>query len=267
MKYCLSNRQSKEYLQKCNEIKILYIDRNDIYDLIEEYPDKTLILQLPAKDYVIDYEELRKFNILTKYKLICSAPELSMMQECKNRDIAFYYSYPVDTYSDLNFLTNLGVSQVILEAPLFFDLEKIAQAGVKVRAVANRTTSSNFPLGQVCGTWIRPEDVEAYDPYVVTIEFDSNNLENEKTLFRIYAEDKTWNGYLYQLIARRYSAEDLVFNNARCNKIAPTLVEKRINCGQRCAQPEGKCKACEYVLTFANPTIIETLNKKDFKED
>ena len=37
MKYSVSSRQQPEYLQKCDEIKVMWNDRNIIFDLIEKY--------------------------------------------------------------------------------------------------------------------------------------------------------------------------------------------------------------------------------------
>ena len=44
MKYCLNSRQNKEYLDKADEIKVEYRDRDFIFELCEKYPEKTIIL-------------------------------------------------------------------------------------------------------------------------------------------------------------------------------------------------------------------------------
>ena len=44
MKYSVSSRQQPEYLQKCDEIKVMWNDRNIIFDLTEKYPGKTINL-------------------------------------------------------------------------------------------------------------------------------------------------------------------------------------------------------------------------------
>lgn len=51
MKFCLSARQSKQYLEKADEIKVDFRDRNIIPDLATDYPDKTIILvQYPGDE-------------------------------------------------------------------------------------------------------------------------------------------------------------------------------------------------------------------------
>ena len=44
MKYCLSSNQTKEYLDKADEIMVKYKDREIIFDLIEKYPNKCIII-------------------------------------------------------------------------------------------------------------------------------------------------------------------------------------------------------------------------------
>ena len=45
MKFCLSNRQNKEYLMKADQIKVQFRDRKSIPDLIMDYPGKEIILE------------------------------------------------------------------------------------------------------------------------------------------------------------------------------------------------------------------------------
>ena len=46
MKYCLSARQPNNVLKKADEIKIELRDFKAIPDYIDNYPDKTLILEM-----------------------------------------------------------------------------------------------------------------------------------------------------------------------------------------------------------------------------
>jgi hypothetical protein len=47
MKYCLRSNQRFNYLQKADEIKVSYDDKASIFKLIERYPGKTIILEIP----------------------------------------------------------------------------------------------------------------------------------------------------------------------------------------------------------------------------
>ena len=44
MKFCLSARQNDAYLEKADEIKVDFRDRNVIPELADKYPGKTIIL-------------------------------------------------------------------------------------------------------------------------------------------------------------------------------------------------------------------------------
>ena len=47
MKVCLNSRCEKKYLQQADEIKVEYRDRKALLDIVDDYPDKTIILQVP----------------------------------------------------------------------------------------------------------------------------------------------------------------------------------------------------------------------------
>jgi hypothetical protein len=81
----------------------------------------------------------------------------------------------------------MGVSQVLIGGPLYFDLAPVAKKGVPIRVVANMCFDSYIPREEgICGTYIRPDDVDEYDKYVTTIEFFAEKLEKEATLLEIY---------------------------------------------------------------------------------
>ena len=46
MKYCLSSRNEKKYLELASEIKVQYRDKNIIPDLLEDYPEANIILEI-----------------------------------------------------------------------------------------------------------------------------------------------------------------------------------------------------------------------------
>ena len=71
MKWCLSSRQTNEYLSKADEIKVQYRDRNVIYDLREKYKKATIILQMPFdKETVVNWNEISTFNVYTEHNFI-----------------------------------------------------------------------------------------------------------------------------------------------------------------------------------------------------
>ena len=86
MKFCLSARQSKQYLEKADEIKVDFRDRNIIPDLAIDYPDKTIILvQYPGDE--LNGDDLSTWKILTKDHLIVCLSNLAYIKDMKRLEI------------------------------------------------------------------------------------------------------------------------------------------------------------------------------------
>lgn len=61
MKYCVSGRQPRSTLVKADEIKMRYADIARVIDNLKDYPDKTIILEIP-KDKEIDWDKIETLN-------------------------------------------------------------------------------------------------------------------------------------------------------------------------------------------------------------
>lgn len=256
MKYCLNNNQSYEYLQKADEIKILYQYRNKIIDYIEKYPNKTIILDKKNNWEIIDWEEIKRYNIMTQHNFIMALYDPSDITNCKKHGIKFYLNYPITTFYELQSLKDLGVEYALIDSPLVQDIVNAAAIGVPLRVVPNVAYYAFIPRDEgVCGSWIRPEDLYLYESYIAAIEFEDCDIKKEQALFRIYAEQKTWSGDLGMIITN--------LNYPGINRMIPTeLTEKRMTCGQRC-QSGGHCRLCYRYLELANPELIQGLKRNN----
>ena len=87
--------------------------------------------------------------------------DLSLSPECIAYSIPFYWNQKIKTYSEIRALKELGVSEFLLDAPLYFDLESVYKFEIPIRLVANLAyDSSIIPTGEGRkGTYIRPEDI------------------------------------------------------------------------------------------------------------
>ena len=251
MKYSLSSRQQSDYLLKCDEIKVLWHDRNIILDLVSKYPGKTINL---CKYYIhnnddVDWREIDTYQKLARGNFVFGLSYIDEMNEAKAHDIKFYYLEPARSFREVQGLKAMGVSYIIIDAPLFFQMNKMKSIGVPLRTTANLSVRELLPYEDgVPGPWIRPEDAEMYNDYIDILEFGRVDLDQERALFRIYAEQKKWPGDLGLII------QDL--NHLGVNRMIPSsLTEQRMNCGQRC-QENGHCHACWRVLDLANPDLI-----------
>lgn len=245
MKFCLRNRQESIYLMKADEIKVDFRDRRSIPDLIEKYPEATIILMCyPGEE--IDWEDCKKWNILSRDKFIMCVSTMDDCLLCKDKGFKFYYGYPIKTFYELRALQGLGVCYVRLAEPIFFQMDEVKKFNIPVRLVPNVCyVDGLIRENGVCGTWVRPEDLDAYADYASVVEFEDCDNDKEQALYRIYAEQKRWPGDMSMLFTN--------FNYPGVNRmILPDVVQRRLNCGQRC-QANGACKVCYRACDLAIP--------------
>ena len=223
-----------------------YRDRARMIDYIkdDELKDKTFILELPKDIEDVQWELIEAYASESDFHLCLY--DLRMVAACKMRNINFYWAYPITSFYELNGILALGPSYVFLNAPLSFDLEKVRKlTDVPVRLCANLAYDAYIPRANgIYGTWIRPEDIKVYEPYVATVEFITEELKKEATLLHVYKDNGYWPGNL-----------NLLFTNFNVNvdnrAIPKELGKARTTCGQRC-QSGGRCHFCETGINFSN---------------
>lgn len=182
--------------------------------------------------------------------------DIELIKKCISLNIKFYNAVAVNNWYDLNGLIELNPSYLFIAGTLYFDLEKIKnKANIPIRLVANNANDTPIPRKNgVCGTWIRPEDVDTYGEYVDVIEFMEPLLSKEETLLHIYKEKKEWPGNL-NLLLTNFGVH--VDNRA----IPEDLGKLRMNCGHRCMR-SGTCKLCINALLFADAVRNEHYKRK-----
>lgn len=257
MKFSLHNKQISTYLKKADEIVIAYKDRRAILDYAKKYPQAALVLEVPPATQW-EMAELKEYSILSRNRLTLCLPEMTdpRIQELKDNNIPFFWGYTVGTGAELVALKNLGVSQVRIGAPLFFQTKVLKEFDVKYRVAANIAHEGYIPgMSGINGSWIRPEDIELYEDIIDTIEFADCDNAKEQALYRIYAEQKAWPGKVNMLISN-------IENDKAYNRMLPReFTEHRLNCGQRCASG-GACQLCYRYFTLADKELIENYAKE-----
>ena len=251
MKYCLSGRQPKNVLAKADEIKIEQRDYQALIDYIENYPDKTLILELNAE--LPEKFDWHKIEIYANKHgdFYCAVANKFQMAECSLRNIKFYYRYQINTFHELEGVKNMGAAYALIGVPLIFDLPNVARYGIPLRAIPNLAYEPYLRHKDgICGGWIRPEDVEAYGEYIDVMEFYAPKmLEKEATLYHIYAENKSWPGNLDLLI----EFLDAELNN-NCIYDEENFAKRRMTCRHSCMS-SGTCHYCSTQFLFGRTTI------------
>ena len=176
--------------------------------------------------------------------------QLSYVAELKEHGIPWYWGYPISSYYQLRAVKDMGACYARLDAPLFFDLPRVKEVGVPIRIVPNVAYIDGLDrIDGVCGTWVRPEDMDAYAEYVDAVEFEDCDQKKEAAMYRIYAEDKNWPTDLGLLITN--------LNHTGTNRmIRSDASQSRISCGQRC-QENNSCRLCYRMLDIANPDMVK----------
>lgn len=260
MKVCLNARIGHEYLKKADQILFDWRDREAIPDYIDRYPDTDIVLT-NNNDDEISWEEIKTLHYLSKGNFYFGFNRISLAAIARDFQIKFFFTYPITSYDELRTVKDLGVCQVRLGAPLFFELDNIKMyfPDLNVFAVPNIAYDDVYPRNDgVAGTWIRPEDMDKYAPYLYSVVFyDTEPRSREKALYRIYFEQKQWPGDLQDIITN--------LNYFGTNRmILPEVGERRMNCGQACKKTDS-CHICYRALQLANPDLIAEY--RDAKKD
>lgn len=238
MKYSLSNRLPRIYLRQADEIKV---DGNDIakmFEYIDEFPDKEFVLCISRQNEFPDIEKLKAFNKLLNGKFTCELENLHLAYILKENNIKFYWKYAATSFYELKSLKDLGVSQVLINAPLFFSLDKVKSFGLPIRIIPHMCYEDYIPKQNgLTGTWVRPEDEPIYDEYITTYEFKESSLTKTETLFDIYRNKKKW-----------VSNSIFLFKNLNLdiylNAMPDEVITQRLNCGQKCMENSNICNMC-----------------------
>lgn len=247
MWYCVSNKQPYSVLKKADEIKVEYNDRNQIMDFIEKVSDKSIVLDFPGyaqpewNTWKMYSEMFNEFHI--------ALHDLNRWKEFSDANVKWYWPYPITSFYELRNIVSLNPSYIMIGPPLSFSLEVVKNItnNIPIRMIPNNARPEYLPAAvaflDIQGQWVRPEDVAAYEKYVKTFEFDADSLDKEETLLHIYSINKSWPGNLNLLISNlNYNID---------NRLIPEeLVEKRLNCGQKC-MANSSCHLCQNSFLFA----------------
>ena len=182
-----------------------------------------------------------------KFAVMLSKKQEYILPDLSELNIDYFFNVKIDTLDKLRYFMNLGVSDVYICNELGFVLAEIGvychKNNVKVRVypnIAQSSYKSTVPTDDLYKFFIRPEDIDRYEPYVDVIEFYTDRIcmDKQSVLFEIYKQ-KSWTGGIKDIILNF----SLDINNAY---FVPLFTESRLNCRKRCVY--GKCHICDRVL-------------------
>jgi len=232
-----------------------YRDRKRIIDFLDMYPQADIIVDIPIEVEDIDWDFFENMSRIAagknQTKLIVALGKLGQSnREASQRGILWYYRYPINSFYEAERLKVLGSHSILIDSPLSHSMEDLKYLGFhEVRIVPNIAYYAHIPhVNGVIGSYIRPEDIDAYGGYINVIEFEGCDKKKEQALYRIYAEQKAWPGDLKTIITN--------LDYPGVNRMIPeNFALKRMNCGQTCITG-AHCKLCYRYLDLANPDLL-----------
>ena len=248
MKYAIKYYQECRALPNADEIIIKYYERSiKLLDFIQTLSENQRLIiditQLKNKEENLEIfkpisEKYSNFTIMT-----------SLLEEDYkiwfDNKINFFFKEGAETFEQVQGMIRAGVSDIYIINELGFKIADIApichRNNIKIRVFPNiAQAGTNFPIENLKKFFIRPEDVELYEPYIDIFEF-YGPLNRQPILREIY-EDRHWPDDLSILILGFDSSLD-------SRTIAPQFGEYRLNCGKKCIL--DKCNLCTKIATFA----------------
>lgn len=247
MKYCFLYNQKTEHSKYINEVDewtIIYNSKDTtLLEFLEAHKDKRINLHFTEE---VDLDFLN--DLAKKFPNLYFELSMEYLSEILENKPEFHYFFDVlvNNWDTFIGLLHGGVTDIYIVENMGFELDKIAamahKEGISIRAFPNVAQSSWNSLNGLKKFFIRPEDVEVYEPYVDTFEFFGES-EKMDIYYKIYNKDKKWFGKLDEII--------LDFNSDIDNKyVIPRFAEKRISCEKKCLKG-GKCNRCNRILELS----------------
>lgn len=267
MKYCANYYKDFRYLDKVDEIIIKYQNQTQkqLIDFLETVrAEVRVIVKLEDNSLNIDkaaeiFADVKVIH--SNFAVILSGPDATFTDRLKEKEIPFFYSTFVDKWDVLMSFLSVGVSDVYIVNELGFDLKDVSKVckehNAQIRVFPNvaQLSSRVGKMNKLKSFFIRPDDIEHYEPYVDVCEF-FGPLDRQSVLYEIYT-DRKWLGDLEQLII----GLNMSIQN---NTLVPAFGEERISCRKDCYK--GKCIICDKCLSVANSlkeanVVIKRVNK------
>ena len=252
MKYMESCRQTLVQLSRADEIKMNYKDIDRIRDFITDTWTCTvdIIIYITKEEQeTVDWAMLKSYHEILSMTI--AIEDTFFAPIVQQNGFKWFWSYPVSTFWELRGLLDLGVSQVLVDAPIFFEMPTVyewCKGKAEIRCIANQCYNKYMPRKDgVCGVYIRPEDIPYYEPFVSHIEFITETLTQERAYIRIYKDQGLWPGNLNILLPNfGIDVDNRGFD--------ATFGKRRLTCRQRC-QSTGRCRYCYIQVDLINAIV------------
>lgn len=250
-------------IDKAQQVKIDFRPQDDtLEEFIRRNQEKTIYIQAeaPLDNYQI-FQNLKKygnwvlqFPVKYIFKTENGVDKIDEVKFNAIKDCCDKYMFTdlVGQWEVLQFVLSLKPCEVYVTNILCFSINKLikvcSDAEVGIRLYANWAQAAWDGIPAIKKFFIRPEDVDLYDEYNISIEFKGDG-KIQDIVYDVY-ERGYWYGDLSEIILGLTD----VLDDRRVPRDFGVL---RLNCGKRCVQGDS-CNVCHALQKFA-----QTLEKTD----
>lgn len=277
MKYCVEYRKDFPYLQEINELNI-HFRRKDatLLDFLLLYQEKTInIIVDDEKDFIenndfeifdkilIEHPELHNFRFLLHSYTNLAVQDFLQAMDVRKIQYKYFFNDFVRDWDTLKGYVDLDPCAIYIVENLCFEIKRVANLlhsrGIEVRCFPNVGQTSWKYAPDLKKFFIRPEDIQWYEPYVDVCEL-FGKIEEVPIYYKIYAIDKQWFGQLNEIII---SFND---NDLDSRFLLPHFGIRRLNCGKVCSKGRG-CQICDaskvLSATLRNNGLFPSIEEDD----
>lgn len=239
MKYCVwYNERSKARLEAADEIRVRENEHWKIPEIMEQFPDKDIILLVET----LRFEVIKNFEYKDKIIFELDTRVMNEYKKYAAAGLKFAYARPVATYTEVAALKKIGVEYIHIMSPLSFEMHYLEKIDVRFRMNPIAVYMGVIPeVSDIHGQWVRPEDVKYYEKGIYAFDFWEDNGVREATLLKIYKTNQKWEGNLNTLAPK-------VITPIK-NQLFTKAGEVRANCGQKCERGDS-CAICDRMIAL-----------------
>lgn len=259
MKVAAPYAANKKWKDIPDEYNINYTAASTIQklkDFCESCGDKRVNVRF--KDTSIPVEKIAELSkSYDKLYVRLTSEQSAFLMSLKNNNIKFFFDYTFPCYSGavLDFLINIGSTDVYLYDSLWYNLPQVAdrckKEGVQIRLVLNHIPSLRPDAGKdYCAPLFSPKDMDYIEQFVDVGEFDCTIGEEEAYnwhTFEVYYKNwfikRDWIGTLDEL----NSDVDMFIPVA---SMPLNFIKRRCECNRKCSLGVP-CNHCESYIKLA----------------
>lgn len=252
MKYSIDYKADIKLRKAADEIRTPFSKLGYIYDFMKEYPNKKYIIIIDSIPNNLEKQlAFVKAVVKDNYSIECS--QISLLKIIKEQGYNCFYKYAATDWEVFNNLIGLGVSDILIDGPICFDMPTLKKVLDKTYAQIDIRVRPNKSSNVLFANWdnnflensfyIRPEDTKFYENLITTFVFDKeDSIEKEEVIFKIY-KNQTYIGKINEIIPQ-------LNRNVLNHSITLNIGERRAQCKQKCKMGD-RCTYCFTAFVIA----------------